>query len=343
MTIKYFREELERTGEIVPTGPDASKPRLSDPDPPRKLRAWGHRVGRYTGRFPSFRGPWPGLTWRGLPQAGGYECCRFISIFFSFVFLFWNRFPSVCWARHMDTRGIFGGRTALTEVSSTGTEGVPNLSSAGYRYWGSANITELSFTGIEAVPNHIGGANTPGITLLNCRLSVLGSYRTYRSVGYRYWGRTELTELSPNLPNCRVPVSSFVPHLTGVFCGILRPYRTLRKNSAGNLPSENPWHTLVRSLYTEHTPAGFVSFRKALRYDSFCFVSFRRWFCAVFCFVSCCFLFKFCLVLFWFGTFCMFRFVSFRFVSFALLICFSFRFVWLFLFVFCVVLWTLIL
>eukprot|EP00904_Undaria_pinnatifida_P001168 jgi/Undpi1/11051/HiC_scaffold_30.g13349.m1 len=39
MTIKYFREELERTGEIVPTGPDASKPRLSDPDPPRKLRA----------------------------------------------------------------------------------------------------------------------------------------------------------------------------------------------------------------------------------------------------------------------------------------------------------------
>lgn len=30
MTIKYFREELEKTGEIVPTGPEASKPGLSE-------------------------------------------------------------------------------------------------------------------------------------------------------------------------------------------------------------------------------------------------------------------------------------------------------------------------
>eukprot|EP00903_Cladosiphon_okamuranus_P008729 g8361.t1 len=39
-TIEYFREELEKTGEIIPTGPDASKPRKSqDPDPPRQLRS----------------------------------------------------------------------------------------------------------------------------------------------------------------------------------------------------------------------------------------------------------------------------------------------------------------
>ena len=39
-TIEYFREELEKTGEIIPTGPDASKPRtVNDPDPPRQLRS----------------------------------------------------------------------------------------------------------------------------------------------------------------------------------------------------------------------------------------------------------------------------------------------------------------
>ncbi|CAM9205940.1 unnamed protein product [Ectocarpus sp. 6 AP-2014] len=39
-TIKYFRGELKKTGEIIPTGPDASKPRnFADPDPPRQLRS----------------------------------------------------------------------------------------------------------------------------------------------------------------------------------------------------------------------------------------------------------------------------------------------------------------
>ena len=39
-TIEYFRAELEKTGEIIPTGPDASKPGQSnDPDPPRQLRS----------------------------------------------------------------------------------------------------------------------------------------------------------------------------------------------------------------------------------------------------------------------------------------------------------------
>eukprot|EP00752_Nemacystus_decipiens_P006513 g5865.t1 len=39
-TIEYFRAELEKTGEIIPTGPDASKPRTyNDPEPPRQLRS----------------------------------------------------------------------------------------------------------------------------------------------------------------------------------------------------------------------------------------------------------------------------------------------------------------
>ncbi|CAN0192030.1 unnamed protein product [Ascophyllum nodosum] len=39
-TVKYFREELERTGEITPTGPDASAPRtVAKQDPPRQLRS----------------------------------------------------------------------------------------------------------------------------------------------------------------------------------------------------------------------------------------------------------------------------------------------------------------
>ena len=57
-------------------------------------------------------------------------------------------------------------------------------------------------TGIDVVPN-----------LPKCPVPVLMSYRTYRSVHYRYCCRTELTEVSgagievvPNLPKCPVPV-----------------------------------------------------------------------------------------------------------------------------------------
>ena len=66
-------------------------------------------------------------------------------------------------------------------------------------------LTELSGTGIDPVlivPNLTKGP-----------VPVLMSYRTYRSVRYRYGCRTELTEASgtgidaaPNLPKCPVPV-----------------------------------------------------------------------------------------------------------------------------------------
>ena len=55
------------------------------------------------------------------------------------------------------------------------------------------------------------------------------SYRTYRSVRYRYWCRTELTEVSgtgidvvPKLPKYPVPVWKSVP------VPVLTPYRTYR-------------------------------------------------------------------------------------------------------------------
>ena len=49
---------------------------------------------------------------------------------------------------------------------------------------------------------------------------ILGwAYRTYRSVGYRYRGRMELTEMSievePNLPKCGGTGMEFVPNETG--------------------------------------------------------------------------------------------------------------------------------
>ena len=60
----------------------------------------------------------------------------------------------VCFGRVSSARGIFGGRTEVTEMSGTGTEVVPNLP--------------------------------------NCRVPVLKSYRNYPIVGYRCRVRIEL-------------------------------------------------------------------------------------------------------------------------------------------------------
>ena len=103
-----------------------------------------------------------------------------------------QKLPSVWSVGYAGTRGIFGGRAEFSEVPGTSIEVVPK------------------------VPR--------------CRVLVLRSYRTYRSVGYRYRVRIEPyrglrqgIETVPNhfdrvntpgipLPNCRVTV--------------LRPYRT---------------------------------------------------------------------------------------------------------------------
>ena len=64
---------------------------------------------------------------------------------------------------------------------------------------------------------------------------VLMSYRTYRSVRYRYWCCTELTEVSgtgidvvPNLPKCPVPVLKSVPVPAVPVSMSYRTYRSVR-------------------------------------------------------------------------------------------------------------------
>ena len=104
----------------------------------------------------------------------------------------------VCLVRHQYARYRYGCRTELTEVSGTGIH-VPNLPkypvpvlmygtirSVRYRYESlyryrryrhpyRTKLTKVSGTGMDVVPN-----------LLKYLVPVLMSYRTYRSVRYRY-------------------------------------------------------------------------------------------------------------------------------------------------------------
>ena len=65
-------------------------------------------------------------------------------------------------------------------------------------------------------------------------LQVCMSYRTYRRVRYRYWCRTELTEVSgtgidvPKLPKCTVPVWKSVPVPAAPVSISYRSYRSVR-------------------------------------------------------------------------------------------------------------------
>ena len=68
------------------------------------------------------------------------------------------------------------------------------------------------------------GIPVPGVSLVGvpnmpqCRVPLLRSYRTYRSVGYRYLINTDLTEVSG-------AGIEFVPNHSGVFGRVLRTYR----------------------------------------------------------------------------------------------------------------------
>ena len=114
----------------------------------------------------------------------------------------------------------------LTEVSSTGIDVVPHLPkcpvpvlmyrtyrSVRYQYWGCTELTEVCGTGMK-VCTGTGGTGIDDVpNLMKCPVPVLMSYRIYRSIQYRYWCGTELTEVSgsgiddvPDLPKCPVPV-----------------------------------------------------------------------------------------------------------------------------------------
>ena len=75
---------------------------------------------------------------------------------------------------HTGTKSVCGGHSKLTEVSGTRTLAVPNLP------------CRVGYTPVlENLPN-----------LPMCRIPVPDLYRSYRSVGYRYQVRTNLTEVS---------------------------------------------------------------------------------------------------------------------------------------------------
>ena len=92
----------------------------------------------------------------------------------------------------------------------SGIDVVPNLPKCPVPVLTSYRLTKVSGTGIDDVPNL---PKCPVPNLPKCPVPVLMSYWTYRSVRYRYWRRTERTEVSgtgidvvPNLPKCPVPV-----------------------------------------------------------------------------------------------------------------------------------------
>ena len=104
----------------------------------------------------------------------------------------------------------------------------------------------MSGTGIDVLPN-----------LPNCPVPILMSYRTYRSVRYRYWCHAELTGVSgagidvvPNLPNCLVPV------IPAVYSGGIPRYAPCRTHPSlyavqkvpFGLSTEKKWKMITESL-----------------------------------------------------------------------------------------------
>ena len=124
--------------------------------------------------------------------------------------------PVPVWISYRTCRSVryrHGFRTELTEESGTGIDVVPNLPKCPvpvlmyrtygsvryryeslyryrrYRYSYRTEVTEVSSTGMHVVPN-----------LPKCPVPVCISYRTYRSVRYRYM------DVALKLPKCPIPV-----------------------------------------------------------------------------------------------------------------------------------------
>ena len=126
--------------------------------------------------------------------------------------------PSVCSVRYAGTRGIFGGRTELIEVLGTGIiEYVPKLPkgrvtvlSSLYRTIPECSVgyggrTEPLFDRVNTRRMPLPNCRVPESAVVpdlqKCRVPVLRSYRTHRSVEYRYQVRTAPYR---TLPECSV-------------------------------------------------------------------------------------------------------------------------------------------
>ena len=106
------------------------------------------------------------------------------------------------------TGGVLGGRTEVAEVSDAGVGVVPNLLKC-------------------RVPVLRGML----VRVYRYRRCFWWAYRTCRSVGYRCWGRTELTEVSgtgievvPNFTEVLGTGVETVPNLPMCLAPVLRPY-----------------------------------------------------------------------------------------------------------------------
>ena len=107
-----------------------------------------------------------------------------------------------------------------------------------YLYWGCTELTEVCGTGMK-VCTGTGGTGIDVPNLMKCPVPVLMSYRIYRSIQYRYWCGTELTEVSgsgiddvPDLPKCPVPVRKSVPIRAVPVSMSYRTYRSIRYRCA---------------------------------------------------------------------------------------------------------------
>ena len=81
-------------------------------------------------------------------------------------------------------------------MPGTGIDAVPNLPKCPVPVLCRTEVAELSGTG-KQVCTGTGGTGIHIVpNLPNCPVPVLMTYRSYRSVRYRYWCRTEHTELS---------------------------------------------------------------------------------------------------------------------------------------------------
>ena len=107
----------------------------------------------------------------------------------------------------------YGCRTELTEVSGTGIlMSYRTYRSGRYRYWFCTELTGVSATGLQVCTGTVGTGIHIVPNLPSCPIPVSISYRTYQSVWYRYWCRTELTEVSGTSNTGGMP--RYVPHRT---------------------------------------------------------------------------------------------------------------------------------
>ena len=109
------------------------------------------------------------------------------------------------WNSNQSAKGVFGTVPVFsvpvwmsyqfTEVSGTGID-VPNSPKCPVPILMLYQITETSGAGMKVCIGTLGTGIDVVPTLPKCPVPVLTSYRSYRSVRYRYWGRTKVTEVS---------------------------------------------------------------------------------------------------------------------------------------------------